>query len=98
MSGDLPFGRMSRAALILAGATAVAACGKSAPNGPDTTIVQPYGAPPIPHDADTTPADAGATTAPPPVDAGATPTAIAAPYGAPPIPRDAGVTPLPKKK
>lgn len=105
VGGELSFGRLSRAALILAGATAVAACGKSSPpNGPDTTIAQPYGAPPMPRDAEPTPiaGDAGATTAtgtPPPVaDAGPTPTAIAAPYGAPPMTRDAGVTPLPPKK
>lgn len=89
MPGELSFGRLSRAALILAGATAVAACGKSSPpNGPDTTIAQPYGAPPTPRDAEPMPVAA---------DAGPLPTAIAAPYGAPPIPRDAGATPPPPK-
>jgi len=45
--------RLSRAALILAGATAVAGCGKTTANQPpeDTSIAAPYGAPPMPMDA-----------------------------------------------
>jgi hypothetical protein len=78
--------RLSRAVLVLLGATSLAACDRVKENS-SGTVVQPYGAPYIPDEA-----GAAATLygAPPPTE-----TAVAQPYGAPYIPVDAGRPPAP---
>ncbi len=82
--------RLGRAALF-AFATTVAAvgCNRPAQSGNDSTIVQPYGAPPNPP----RPADAGMTpvATPPTQDPGL----VVAIYGAPMPPPDASMAPTP---
>ena len=79
----------TRAAIFYLGAT-LAACGGQSDPPPESTIMQPYGAPPDPPEAPPDPSEPDvADPPPPPLETDPDPDeppAIAPPYGAPALP------------